>query len=422
MTWNDIGRIVKPQLAALVASEPWVIQENTYAHSASTIVVWLLFWNLRHYDDPTRLSDLWLFGGVQLYHVTRSKRHFTKLFLLLKSLGTTLGLLLIVGLVVLSILALSRYPNSKKPKAWPPVKCTQPLFHRCRTTHSRMFPTPHSFSYSYLQVSVPVVFQRSRGRIFSIGQGQRWSLFRIDPLDYLERHCEMTSLEGRLGSYLESQVCSEITATLRIHLSLNQNVNKKQWSHAYLVTAPKFLGYSFNPVSFWYIFDENDRLAMMVLEVNNTFDERRMYLLKNGVDASQAEESLAKFRKNWGKDFHVSPFNSRKGAYSLTAVNPFNAEHFKAPGIDSTIVLSSSKKHSKLVARLYSESPPIEADSISLQQLLTLALQWGWQGFFTFPRILKEASLLFFRRKLHVWLRPEVTASSVGRAATDLER
>jgi DUF1365 family protein len=422
MTWDDVGRSVKPRLAALVASGPWIVQENTYANSAATIVVWLFFWKLRHYDDPTRLSDLWLFGGVQLYQVMQSQHNSTKLFLLLKSLGTTLGLVIIVVLVVLSILALSRQPNSRKLKTWRPVRCTQPLFHRCRTTHSRVFPTPHSFSYSYLQVSVPVAFQNNRGRMFSIGQGQRWSLFRIDPLDYLERHCEMTSLEERLGSYLESQVRYKPTTTLRMYLKLNQNVNKKEWSHAYLVTAPKFLGYSFNPVSFWYIFDVDDQLAMMVLEVNNTFDERRMYLLRTGIDASQVGESLAKFRNNWEKDFHVSPFNSRKGAYSLTAVNPFVSGQFNTPGIDNTIVLSSSKKHSKLVARLYSESKPIEANSISLQQLLILALQWGWQGFFTFPRILKEALLLFFRRKLHVWLRPEVTATSVGRAATDLER
>ncbi|RYZ78991.1 MAG: DUF1365 family protein, partial [Proteobacteria bacterium] len=38
----------------------------------------------------------------------------------------------------------------------------------------------------------------------------------------------------------------------------------------------------FNPVSFWYIYDGDAQLKYMILEVNNTFDERRLYLLRPG--------------------------------------------------------------------------------------------------------------------------------------------
>ena len=210
-------------------------------------------------------------------------------------------------------------------------------------------------------------------------------------------------------------------------LTFEQNVSDHDWDHAYLVTAPRFLGYSFNPVSFWYLYDHKDELIMMVLEVNNTFDERRMYLL----DATKAPKSATseptlsvakRFKNVWPKDFHVSPFNSRKGSYSLSAVDSFGSgENKKRTNIDNTIVLTSSKDHAKLVARIFSQGLDFNLATITTMQTMLLLSKWFWVGFATYPRIVKEAGALFFRRKLHVWFRPEVSSLSIGRKATSSE-
>jgi hypothetical protein len=225
------------------------------------------------------------------------------------------------------------------------------------------------------------------------------------------------------------------------------------YPYTYLVTAPRFLGYSFNPVSFWYLYDRRKDLKAMILEVNNTFDERRMYFLKsdesdghklNGnevpdrglpsdletrnLESAPKEMIPSKFNAIWSKDFHVSPFNSRKGAYSLKAADPF-AHHFVASTlnsnggqVDNTITLSSSKNHPKLVARVFSTSDSIDPCSLTLLQALKFVISWSWAGFVTFPRIVREAGKLFFLRKLHVWYRPEVLKDSIGRNDTDDER
>jgi DUF1365 family protein len=161
---------------------------------------------------------------------------------------------------------------------------------------------------------------------------------------------------------------------------------------------------------------------MMVLEVNNTFDERRMYLLKSTQteDSESAESKHPKFKNKWEKDFHVSPFNSRKGFYSLTASDAY-AVPGASPNLDNTIVMRSSKDHAKLVARVFSDGDPIDPTTAGLLSIARFMMQWGWVGFLTFPRILKEAFNLFFKRKLHVWLRPEVLPTSLGRMATPLE-
>ena len=134
------------------------------------------------------------------------------------------------------------------------------------------------------------------------------------------------------------------------------------------------------------------------------------------------QTSSAKFAKTWMKDFHVSPFNSRKGSYSLAALDPFSTRLNGKGPVDNTITLSSSKEHSKLVARIFSTSKGLDPTSFTKWDILRFFASWWWVGFVTFPRIVREAGKLFFRRKLHVWFRPEVLKESIGRTETPEEK
>ncbi len=160
----------------------------------------------------------------------------------------------------------------------------------------------------------------------------------------------------------------------------------------------------------------------MILEVNNTFDERRLYFLKGGHDDPKDEHaadiSSSKFKDTWAKDFHVSPFNSRKGSYALNAYDPFSPNLSGTGMVDNTITLKSSKSHPKLVARVFSTEASSDPATIGYWASLRFIAAWWWVGFVTFPRIVREAGKLFFRRKLHVWYRPEVLKDTIGRQAT----
>lgn len=288
-----------------------------------------------------------------------------------------------------------------------------PLLIPSRTTHTRLFPKKHSFGYSYFFVGVPVGMTGRISNALSIdGVPPAW--FDVRAADYLNRGGEHMTLAEKLKSYLHVQ-----------------GVTDRDYSFAYLVTAPRFLGYSFNPVSFWYIYDADARLKYMILEVNNTFDERRLYLLRpsDGKDDIADELDLdgeevtpkkaTTFTDTWEKDFHVSPFNSRKGSYSVRALDPL-ASYSRPEDVkfDNTIVLRSSKDHPKIIARVFSTAPPTSALTISTIRLTHFILSWWWVGLITFPRILYQATLLFFRRNLHVWFRPEIVPTSIGRPYT----
>ncbi|KAL8852252.1 MAG: hypothetical protein Q9221_002854 [Calogaya cf. arnoldii] len=293
----------------------------------------------------------------------------------------------------------------------------KPLLFPARTTHTRFFPQKHSFSYSYLLVGVPVGWRGALRSYLAVDlpfdSSPSWtgfmnSWFSVNADDYLERGSESLGLQGKLHSYLRSQ---------------GEAID--DYPYAYLVTAPRFLGYSFNPVSFWYLYNAQKELRAMILEVNNTFDERRLYFLKGGhgnpKDEHATDPSPIKFKDNWAKDFHVSPFNSRKGSYALNAYDPFSPNLSGTGMIDNTITLSSSKSHAKLVARVFSTEASSDPATIGYWTSLRFIAAWWWVGFVTFPRIVREAGKLYFRRKLHVWYRPEVLKDTIGRRATNDE-
>ncbi len=75
---------------------------------------------------------------------------------------------------------------------------------------------------------------------------------------------------------------------------------------ARLVTFPRFFGFGFSPVSFWFNAGAQN-CAPLLLEVNNTFGERHIYHLSAEASRCHLVE----------KTFFVSPFNTTRGIYRV---------------------------------------------------------------------------------------------------------
>ena len=79
----------------------------------------------------------------------------------------------------------------------------------------------------------------------------------------------------------------------------------------FLLTHPRYWGYTFNPVSFWFLTGAAGNLRAVLPEVHNTFGDRHGYFCagENGADIG---------RDSWivkAKRFHVSPFFDVAGEY-----------------------------------------------------------------------------------------------------------
>ena len=90
----------------------------------------------------------------------------------------------------------------------------KPMLFPCRTSHTRIFPKKHSFSYSYLFVGIPIGRRGFENGIISAdprlltrheGKMKR-AWFSVDSADYLRRGDSQRGLYGKLDDYLRSQV------------------------------------------------------------------------------------------------------------------------------------------------------------------------------------------------------------------------
>ena len=106
---------------------------------------------------------------------------------------------------------------------------------------------------------------------------------------------------------------SSLTLWVKKNLE-NNNINSKN-VRIKLLCYPRILGYVFNPLSVFYVYDESEKLICILYEVKNTFGEQHTYIFK--VDDSQ---NL--YQHNCSKKFHVSPFIEMNCKYFFRLLKP----------------------------------------------------------------------------------------------------
>ncbi|HUQ44461.1 MAG TPA: DUF1365 domain-containing protein [Candidatus Limnocylindria bacterium] len=83
-----------------------------------------------------------------------------------------------------------------------------------------------------------------------------------------------------------------------------------------LVTNFRILGHVFNPASFYLCRDAAGTLAVVIVEVHNTFGERHLYTLQPGT-VPEVDPAGRPFSAAMPKAFFVSPFISVDGRYAV---------------------------------------------------------------------------------------------------------
>jgi len=97
---------------------------------------------------------------------------------------------------------------------------------------------------------------------------------------------------------------------------LKQNGENIAPNKIMLLTNLNVLGYNFNPVSFYYCFDEKNQPLCCIAEVGNTFREMKPYLLNKG------NLNGDNYHLNTAKYFYVSPFMDHDANFDFNLVIP----------------------------------------------------------------------------------------------------
>ncbi len=152
-----------------------------------------------------------------------------------------------------------------------------------RVRHRRFQPRYREFSYSLFMVYIDLDELEQLARKHWLFSLEKWNLMTFRRRDHLGRS-EVT-LRQSVTDFIHNECGEQFEGRIR------------------LLTHLAYFGYRFNPVSFYYCFDEQEKLRYIISEVNNTpWGEQHCYLHKITDSSARMHNFL------FGKQFHVSPF------------------------------------------------------------------------------------------------------------------
>ena len=224
--------------------------------------------------------------------------------------------------------------------------------------HRRFTPVAHTFTYPLFMAlldidRVPELMQRSR-----LTSHNRWNWASFDDRDHFG------DPDRPLRERLEADA-----ARHGIDLPAGP---------VFLLTHLRYLGYCFNPVSFFYCFDHAGRPRVVVAEVSNTSGGTRNYWL-------QPDPAARPFRAAAAKSLAVSPFMPVDLDYTFAFTPPATrlVAHIETSqagvvGFDATLSLERRPWTAAEIRRVLVRYPAMTATVMA--QIHWEALRLWWKG------------------------------------------
>lgn len=203
-------------------------------------------------------------------------------------------------------------------------------------------------------------------------------------IDKLDEQLAVSWMTGhnkpRWASFWDEDHFGDLSQSLRARLAADAKKHGHELppGKIFLLTHLRYLGYNFNPVSFFYCYDEAGELRTIVAEVNNTFGETQNYWLPSTRDSRAHNFTFE-------KSFHVSPFIGMDCTYHWT---------FTDPG-DSLIVQTANLENG---ATLFDATLKLERREWSAQEVRRTLLRFPMVTVKTIAAIHWHAILLWLKR------------------------
>ena len=147
--------------------------------------------------------------------------------------------------------------------------------------HRRFTPVPHAFTYPLFMALLDIDRVPQLMRVSRLTSHNRWNWASFDDRDHL----------GDPSRPLRERLVADAA---RHGIELPDGP-------IFLLTHLRYLGYCFNPVSFFYCFDRAEQLQVVLAEVSNTFGGAHNYWLR-------PDPASRTFRAAATKSLYVSPF------------------------------------------------------------------------------------------------------------------
>ena len=161
--------------------------------------------------------------------------------------------------------------------------------------HKRFKPKEHFFKYKVFSLFIDLSELEELNNNLKFFSFNKFNLISFHEKDHGER-------DG-------SSLLDWVKLNLRNNSISTENIKIK------LLCYPRILGYVFNPLSIFFIYNKDENLISILYEVKNTFGEQHTYVFK-----VESENKL--IQNNCSKKFHVSPFIEMDCNYFFRILNP----------------------------------------------------------------------------------------------------
>jgi len=231
--------------------------------------------------------------------------------------------------------------------------------------HRRFTPVAHTFTYPLFMALLDIDRIPELMRVSRVTSYNRWNWASFDDRDHL----------GDPARPLRERLAIDAA---RHDLNLPDG-------RVFLLTHLRYLGYCFNPVSFFYCFDAAERLRLVLAEVHNTFGGSHTYWLR-------ADPASRTFRSTAAKSLYVSPFMPVELEYAFALTPPASrlVAHMETTqagsvGFDATLSLERRPWNAAEIRRVLVRYPALTATVMA--GIHWQALRLWWKGVPVVPRL-----------------------------------
>jgi uncharacterized protein len=229
--------------------------------------------------------------------------------------------------------------------------------------HTRYTPFKHFFTYSLFMVYFDInkigdILNRSF--LWGVNKPAIVSLYRKD------YHGDPSkSLDQAVRDTIAEKTGKEIKGPIRI------------------LTHLRYFGFCFNPVTFYYCFDELDsKLEMIMAEVTNTpWNERYSYFIDNKTNIKSKVNLTAELEKK----LHVSPFWGMDHQYEWLFTEP-----------DKTLAVNM--KNFKSEIKVFDATLSMKREELTTKALIFSILRFPFITLSVVFRIHLQAAKLWFKK------------------------
>ncbi len=179
--------------------------------------------------------------------------------------------------------------------------------------HKRFKPKEHFFKYKVFSLFIDLAEINAISKNIPFFSYNKFNLISFFDKDHGDRD----------GSNLKDWVIKQLE---------KQNINVENIKIK-ILCYPRILGYVFNPLSIFFVYDNNNTIIAILYEVKNTFGEQHTYIFK-------IKNKKGIIENNCKKKFFVSPFMDLESKYYFKILYPKNK---------LSVVIDQRDNHGKLL-------------------------------------------------------------------------